>query len=390
MKLSRVLLTDGIQRKTLSVVRSLGKKGIKTVVGDKHSFSPASASRFCFDSFVYSDPEIHQARFLDQLLLQIEKRDCQVIFPMDDLTLGLLLQHRAIFEEKCRLPLPENRSFEKAADKYETCLLAERAGVDYPVTYMPTTRHELENLAEQMIYPVIIKPRKSSGSRGIRVANNETELIKLYWDIHRSYPFPMIQEYIPLGDRYDVCLLYDQKHEIKCSFVQKEIRHFPIEIGPSTVQESVEFPELVMTSKRLLEELNWVGVVEIEYMVDPRTGNLKLMEINPRFWNSLELSIQCGVDFPFYLLKVALNEPFEGIFRYSIGKQTRWLIPGDILHFMTNKNRFQMNPPLLSFRKNETMDDTFLLSDPLPTLATIIACLRYSVSPQAWKMMFKR
>jgi predicted ATP-grasp superfamily ATP-dependent carboligase len=387
---SRVLLTDGIQRKTLSVVRSLGKRGIEAVVGDKHSFSPAASSRYCFNSFVYPDPECHHDKFLDKVYEQMKVQDCQVIFPMDDLTLELLLQHRNLFEERCKFPFPENTCYQVAADKFQTCQLAERAGVDYPATYMPRTRLELGELAAQITYPVVIKPRKSSGSRGIRVVTNEAELLDQYELIHQSFPSPMIQEYIPLGDRYDVCLLYDQKHELKCSFVQKEIRHFPVEMGPSTVQESIDFPELVLTSQQLVAELNWVGIIEIEYMMDPRTGCLKLMEMNPRFWSSLELSIRCGIDFPYYLLKVAHDEPFESTFHYSIGKRTRWLIPGDLLHFLTNKHRFRMNPPLISLRKNRPIDDTFLLTDPLPTIATIIACCRYCFDPKVRKMMFQR
>jgi predicted ATP-grasp superfamily ATP-dependent carboligase len=387
--MSKVLLTDGIHRKTVSVVRSLGKKGIRTFVGDKQSFSPAGSSRYCYQTFVYPDPEKGQEKFYQCLQEQIDKSGCEVLFPMDDLTLSIIMNNRKQLENKCLIPLPENKSYSIASDKYETFLLASRSNVDCPNAYMPKSVEDLINLSEQIDYPVVIKPRKSSGSRGIRVVKDADELLFQYRTIHLLYPFPMIQEYIPQGNRYDVCLLYDQNHQIKCAFIQKEIRHFPIEMGPSTVQESIEYPELLEYSQRLLTELNWTGIVEVEFMIDPRSGSPKLMEINPRFWNSLELSIKCGVDFPYFLLKVALNEPFENVMDYSLGVKTRWLIPGDILHFLTNKNRFQMDPPFINV-KNNLYDDTFLVSDPLPSIATIAACIRYGLKPTAWKMMFKR
>lgn len=385
-----VLLTDGVQRKTLSAVRALGRNGIRTIVGEKISFSPAGCSRFSSKSFVYPDPVRNPKAFYQTLLEQISRTSSCVLFPMDDITTQIIMDNREELEKRCIIPLPKEDSFRIASDKYATSLLATRSEVECPLTFMPMSFAELDHLANEIDYPVIIKPRKSSGSRGIRVISNADELLIQYEQIHRLFPYPMIQEYIPQGERYDVCLLYDQTHQLKCSFIQKELRHFPVEMGPSTVQESVEYPELLELSIRLMKELKWTGIVEIEYMIDPRSGSPKLMEINPRFWNSLELSVQCGVDFPNLLLKVAQNEFFENVSHYEVGRRTRWLIPGDTLHFLFNKKRLQMNPPFISRRENPLNDDSFLLSDLLPTIATLIACLRYGLDPNAWKMMFKR
>jgi predicted ATP-grasp superfamily ATP-dependent carboligase len=385
-----VILTDGLQRKTLSVVRSLGKKGIRTIVGEKDAFSPAGCSKFTHQSFVYPNPETNPKAFYASLVEQINRTNTCILYPMDDITTTIIMENRGELEKKCLIPLPQKKSFRIASDKYKTTLLAKGAKVDCPITLLPSSQEDLKFLANKLEYPVVIKPRKSSGSRGIRVVNNAKELIHLYEKIHKVYPSPLIQEFIPQGERYDVCLLYNHEHQLKGSFIQKELRHFPVEMGPSTVQESVEYPELLEISKKLMEDLNWTGIVEIEYMIDPRNGSPKLMEINPRFWNSLELSIQCGVDFPSLLLKVAKKESFENRFHYDIGKRTRWLIPGDILHFVTNKDRFAMNPSFISRKRAPLKDDSFLLSDPLPTLATVAACFRYGINPNAWKMMFKR
>ncbi|MBW9234444.1 hypothetical protein JQK62_19705, partial [Leptospira santarosai] len=112
----------------------------------------------------------------------------------------------------------------------------------------------------------------SSGSRGIRKVCNKEELVPLFMEVQKQYGEILIQEFIPLGDRFDVCLLYDAHHEVKASFVQKEIRHFPVDMGPSTVQESVMFHELIEQSKTLLNPLNWSGIVEVEYMMDARNN----------------------------------------------------------------------------------------------------------------------
>jgi predicted ATP-grasp superfamily ATP-dependent carboligase len=385
-----VLLTDGLQRKTLSIVRSLGKKGIPTIVGEKIPFSPAGCSAYAKKSFVYPDPQKAPDLFCETIIRQIKRNSGAILYPMDDLTASIILERQKEFDRSCLIAFPNETSFRIAADKYETYLLATRAKVATPKALIPNTIEELRQVSNSMDYPVVIKPRKSSGSRGIRVVHHRDEIIKIYEEIHRQYPNPMLQEYIPQGSRFDVCLLYDRQHQLIASFVQKELRHFPIDIGPSTVQESVDYPELVEKSQRLLAELQWTGIVEIEYMIDPRDGLPKLMEINPRFWNSLELAIQCGVDFPNLLYKVANHQTINHDGQYELGKRTRWLIPGDILHFMTNKNRLRMDPPFISTRKYLLKDDSFLLSDPLPTVALILACVRYGLNPSAWKMMLKR
>lgn len=64
-------------------------------------------------------------------------------------------------------------------------------------------------------------------------------------------------------------------------------------------------PALVERSRRLLARLNWQGVAMVEYKIDASTGMPYLMEINGRFWGSLQLAIDAGVDFPRLLLEVA-------------------------------------------------------------------------------------
>ena len=59
--------------------------------------------------------------------------------------------------------------------------------------------------------------------------------------------------------------------------------------------------------ERLLTALNWHGVAMVEFKIDA-TGQHWLMEINPRLWGSLALSIDAGVDFPLGLLQVARGE----------------------------------------------------------------------------------
>jgi predicted ATP-grasp superfamily ATP-dependent carboligase len=108
----------------------------------------------------------------------------------------------------------------------------------------------------------------------------------------------------------------------------------------------------------------------VEFKVDPRDNEPKLMELNPRFWGSLALAIQAGVDFPYLLYKMAMGEAFEPIVEYEVGVRCRWLLPGDILHFLTNPQRFHLEPSFFRFRG--IADDILSLDDPMPALGSFL------------------
>jgi predicted ATP-grasp superfamily ATP-dependent carboligase len=78
----------------------------------------------------------------------------------------------------------------------------------------------------------------------------------------------------------------------------------------------------------------------VEFKKDIRDGEYKLMEINPKFWGSLDLSIACGVNFPKLLVEMALNGDIEPVFNYSKNIFYRWPFPDDLLHLSANPYRY--------------------------------------------------
>lgn len=385
-----VLLTNGQQRKTLAAVRSLGMKGIRVLVSEETRCNPSAFSKFCSKFILSPNARKEPNRYYKWLYSTIINEKCDVLIPMDDDVLEIVINHYDELSQICAIPIPAMQSYFNATDKGKSVMHVQACGVPCPKSVCIKELEELNDLPVDMTYPLIIKPRKSSGSRGIKIVNTQEELVKVYLDIHQQYPFPIIQEYIGLGERYDVCMLYDKNHELKAYFVQKEIRHFPIDIGPSTVQQSVEHPELLTMAKKIMQDLPWYGVVELEFMVDSRNGKLQFMEINSRFWASLQMAIDSGIDFPYLLYKLAVGEEVKNQFHYEVGCMCRWLLPGDILHFIFNQDRRNMNPPFISNKKQRIKDDIISKQDPMPVLGFILACFRYLLDFNMWRFMFKR
>lgn len=385
-----VLLTNGQQRKTLSAARSLGKKGIRVIVAEVTRLNPSAFSKYCSKALVYPDPGSKPDEFYQWLRNTITKYKCDVVFPMDDDTMDVVMRNYEELSAICSIPVPTFSSYDKARDKGEAAKLVEESGGDCPRTLIPGGSSEVEALADKISFPVVIKPSKGSGSRGIRIVNNKEELLKEYKAIHSQYPYPLLQEYVELGQRVDVCLVYDKNSNLKAHFIQREIRHFPVDIGPSTLQEGICNDELLAACLKTMEKLPWYGVVEFEFMRDGRDGKYKFMEINPRFWASLHTAVISGVDFPNILYDLASGEDVEYNQDYEKGKMCRWLLPGDILHYIANKDRGTMKPSFWNREKFKIEDDIVSSEDPLPVLGFILACLKYSVNIKMWKFIFKR
>jgi predicted ATP-grasp superfamily ATP-dependent carboligase len=390
--MSTVLFTNGMLSKTLAAVRSLGSRGIRTITSEKTLWHTSGFSKYASKNVTCPDPKISPENFLDWLVSTIRKERCDVLFPMDDDTMEIVIANRKELEPLVRFVAPSSYCFDIAADKGSTIRLAIERDVPCPRTVqlseqsVPSGKEFLEAI-QNMEYPLVIKPRHSSGSRGIRFVQNQDDFIRNLLSIQSEYPNPIIQERIPPGTKYDVCLCYNSKHEMVASFVQKQIRNYPIERGPSTVHESVLYPELIKLSVELMKGIPWYGVVDVEFMIDPRNGQPKLMEINPRFWSSLHLSVRCGVDFPWIMYQMAMEQRVEPVTEYIVGKTGRALFPGDVLHFLSNPKRHRMNPPIWT---TKLPDDMVSLHDPLPTVGFLLSALRYSVDINTWKLLIKR
>lgn len=388
--MATVLLTNAQLRKTLAAVRSLGKKDIKTIVVEETRFNPAAFSKYCTKALVCPNPQKHPDEFFQYISSIIKEYQCDVFFPMDEDTVAVAMEHKEELEKLCSLPLPSYESYEITSDKGKAYKHAMSVGVDIPKTAFPSGAHNLHEITEHLKYPLMVKPVKSNGGRGIKTVSSKEDLVKTYLEVHEHYPNPVIQEHLGEGEVYDVVLLYNSLSELRASFVQRHVRKYPLVTGPSTVQESVDYPEMLELALKYMEGLKWCGIADLEFMVQKETGKIKFIELNCKFWNSLQMGIYAGVDFPWLLYKIAVDGDVEPVIKYKTGIMCRNLLPGDILHFVFNKDRKSMNPPFCSGKGYKLRDDIMSKDDPMPTAGFIAACMRYIFDQKMWKFLLRR
>jgi len=362
----RVLVLDGMWNKTLAVVRSLGTKGYFVAVGEKTRFATSLFSKYCSRRIIYPSPVEKGGEFLKWLENELKQYRYDVIIPTELSTQKLITDHLGFFSAYCRIPFANSELCMKLQDKAVLMELARLKGIDIPRTYIVHDLTDLEGVKDKIDFPAVIKPRASSGSRGIVYVKDKAEFKGSYERVHRNYPFPIIQEYIPKGGgAIGVGLLLNNASEVRASFVYRRLREYPVEGGPSTLRESIKRDDVRIIAENLLRDLKWTGVAHVEFVIDPRDRKPRLLEVNPRFWGSLQLAIEAGVDFPYLLYQLAVKGDIDPVHDYRTGVMCRFVIPGDLLHFIHNPDRFSLKP---GFFDLTIKDDIFSLKDPLPFL----------------------
>ena len=378
----RVFVTDGHWRKTLAAVRGLGREGVRVTVGESTRIATARFSRHCRRAVVYPSPMSRPLDFLAFLFRDLERHPCELLLPMEDLTVRLLSRHRADLPPSTRLALPDHENLVLAMQKDRVLDLADGLGIPVPATWRVRTLQELDELRDRIPYPAVIKPTEGSGAVGVRYVSRPEDLKGTYQRVHARFPFPLIQERIPReGPGYGVSLLFDRAGGVRASFVHRRLREYPVSGGASTLRESVRRDDLLEMAVSLMRAIGWFGVAQVEFKTDPRDGTPRLMEVNPRFWGSLALALQCGVNFPHLLLRVARGEKVAEVRDYPVGRKCRWLLPGDLLHFLQNPRRMRLDPSFFRFRDGDTGYDICSLRDPLPVLGRVLTGLILLTDP---------
>jgi predicted ATP-grasp superfamily ATP-dependent carboligase len=371
-----VLITDGLWRKTLAAVRSLGRRGIPVVVGERTRLAPALWSRYAARRYCYPSAVLKTGKFLARLRQIIEREGLRIVFPMEEETLLTILRRRDQLGDQVVIPFAEPEKIERVRDKAELFHLAESLGLPMPNTWYPESRDDVVRIGGEADFPLIVKPRVSTGAMGLRRVADAGALAAAWDEVNTRFPKPIVQDYIPEGGgAFGASVLVGPQGERLASFVHRRLREYPVSGGASTLRASVRDPQLVEIAFRLLEAVEWFGVAMAEFRYDPRDGQPKLIELNPRFWGSLNLAIQSGVDFPWLLYRVARGERVEPVHDYREGVVGRWVLQGDLLHYLTNPNRRRMEPSFWKFRGRDWHYDITTWDDPLPTVAKILSLL---------------
>jgi len=345
-----VFVTDGHERSALAVTRGLGEAGIPVIVGAETDTSLAGASRFCAGKWRYPSPLEDPKNFVSSINQAIQFHKPLCIVAVTDAATQILAAGKDNLGP-VGSTIPSLPSYDAVSDKYRLMQLAQQLDVPIPETvFIPDGN--ISRVADQItLYPVVVKPGRSllqvNGrwmKTSVHFVSTREELIKLYHQTLYLHSPSLIQRRVE-GIGQGIFGLFDQGRPCAL-FAHRRIREKPPAGGVSVLRESIALPKpMTDYALRLLEHLKWHGVAMVEFKVDGDSGPPKLMEINGRFWGSLQLATDAGLNFP-YLLYQMINGVYIAVpdHSYRIGTKSRWLL-GDLDHLVLRlvKSRSQLN-----------------------------------------------
>jgi len=370
------LITFGRNRMAYTAVKSLSRHGIRAVPGDSFSASMCFYSRHCHRHFIYPSPYLYPERFIHTLAEKARQFNCQVVIPMHEEGF-VIARYRDRLAPWLKVPLSDYDQIMTLHSKDRFYRLARRLDVPIPKTHIVGEDGDIDQIADLISYPAVIKPRRAHGSFGLRYVYSPQQLRESCEQLMRRFGFqkdktPIVQEYVA-GVKHSVCLLFNQGQlRARCTF--KFLREYPIRGGTAVLRISTREERMEQIALRVLQDLQWHGIAEAEFTLTPDRGPI-LMEINPRFWGSLYQGVAAGVDFPYLLFRMALDGDVEPVLDYPLGIKTRWLWGDwralcDYLRRPISQRRMLLD--YLKFYRRDVTYDDFSTSDPLPFLMEMI------------------
>ena len=389
---SPVVVTDGFWPKTLVAVRSLAAAGETVWCGEQTRFAPALQSRSCARGFRYPDPQRHGDRFAERLLDVAGDAARPVLLPMEEETLLAVLRRRERLESRFRIPFSSLELLEKLRDKGWLARHAARFGLPIPDTRTVTDLEDGLQQGRDLGFPLMVKLPLGSGGRGVTRVADESELRRALTRAFEVQDRPLLQRCLdPGGEAIGVSLLMDPDRgavlddmgrpaSLVASVVHRRLRQYPPAGGSSTLREVVHDPALVSRCARFLATVDFRGVAMLEFKRDVTTGELLLLEINPRFWGSLHQAVLAGVPFPELLVRMARGERPDRIPSPVTAQRSRAFFPGDLLHFVRARPRPAWRS-FFRFSDPTVKDEAFRSGDPWANLCKVVSPLALLWTP---------
>ncbi|MDZ7755203.1 ATP-grasp domain-containing protein [Rhodohalobacter sp.] len=331
----KVIIPDAQSRKAFDIINILERKhGCDLLL-----FAPSGTNRFMrviYGQMVHSLNVDNYEEFRNDLLSAIKADADEEYIWMAVSEEPTLLFYELMEKEPdhpIRYLLPGRDMFELARNKADFQKFCEENELPVPASF---SIKDLQDL-EQNFRPVIAKKRIGAGSVGMKYVESPDQLSRLNGISDREY---LIQEKVESRKKIHGVFCLARNGELLTWHGHERIRTFPEKGGVTVYSRSVYIDELKEITEKLLKALNWSGFAMVEFLQDDRTGEWKIIELNPRLWGSVMLSEFCGSGLLINYVKLLKGENPESSSKLS-ERYIRWFFPFELISLFKGKIGFR-------------------------------------------------
>lgn len=299
-----LILDDGQTPYVLPVVRAFGRAGWEVGLGSDVD-GPAGRSRWVVRQHRVPAPERGEEAFAEATERAVAEGGYDVAFGADDIEMLALSAMRDRLP--CLVPYAPHDSVLSAVDKLELTRAAERVGLGAPRTLGAT-----ESAVAETDLPVVVKsrlhwtPGSSAAVRHLLVSfcDDRDEVAARVAEIADAGGEAILQQPID-GELMALSTIIDGEGDAVAWSQQRTLR--PSLRRTSARAETVPLDTVLAERVRaLLADLGWFGLANLQFMRPPG-GEPHLIDLNGRFYGSIELAIAAGVNLPVLWAELALG-----------------------------------------------------------------------------------
>lgn len=365
MKKNRIksnILLLGAGTQALAILKDLTRVGGRLFIIVNKTGNYGDESKYIFKRYVCDKP-VRSEEYKEYVKKVILSESIDVVLPMGDVQAEFISINKVELSKITHIHAPNYDTFMNGYDKNRLMNLCQENGYPHPTTIDLSKKDYLnKNFFDTFPFPGLLKPNCTTGGRGMTMIADYDDLIRKYPSVHKEYGDCHLQRFVREGGRQIKVQLYvEEDGTLIASSVLNKVRWYPVKGGSSCCAITTNNDKIVKICHSVLKDIKWVGFADFDTIEDPDTGELLIMEINPRLPACVGASVFAGVNWGEILVNGALNMPQRSYFCKE-GVVLRHL-GFDVLWFLHSPNRLKTKPSWFQFFSRNVYYQDFHVSD---------------------------
>ena len=369
----RVLITDGHYKQSLALARLFYSRGFEVhTIGER--LSPNRFSKY------WRYLSLHQLdawdpKESDPELKLVSAFEYDLLVPVGANSVARISENFEKYSSRSRIFIPDKQLISLAFDKLLSADLALQLGLNAPLTLTAQSWQSSKIISNKSF---IVKNRRELGNRiQTQYFSNSDQVSRYIQNFNVTQQENLIVQERVRGTGEAFFAFYD-RGVLLDSYTHKRVREIPRSGGSSTCAVTTSAEDVHQAGKEILDHLQWHGPAMVEFKRDLETGELFLMEINPKFWGSLDLGVAAGFNpADIYLSLIQKSKHYSGSLEVQKTVKFQWPWHGDFSQIRSLRVFLAVVGDLLnpSVRKNLN------LLDPAPIIAApVLAAVRLTLT----------